>query len=98
MPGIPDASAYAMPTGTSIVVMTRPATMSLRNHEDWYPRSVCNAGIQRVQPVDPSGGRYDQAQGRGMMAIRSCLDFDRFWPANGAGQVTINASTRPDVH
>jgi hypothetical protein len=31
MPGTPDATAYAMPTGTSIVASTNPATMSCRN-------------------------------------------------------------------
>jgi len=48
MPGNPDACAYAMPTGTSIVVMTRPATMSCRSHDESYERSVANPGSQRT--------------------------------------------------
>ena len=51
MPGTPDASAYAMPTGTSMVVMTRPATMSCRSQEGSYRRSVFNPGSQRIQPA-----------------------------------------------
>ena len=40
-----------MPTGTSIVVMTRPATMSCRSQDGWYWRSVRTPGTQRIQPV-----------------------------------------------
>ena len=57
MPGTPDASAYAMPTGTSMVVMTRPATMSCRNQEGSYRRSVFNPGSQRVHPAVSLAGR-----------------------------------------
>jgi hypothetical protein len=32
MPGTPDATAYAMPTGISIAVSTSPATRSRRSH------------------------------------------------------------------
>jgi len=31
MPGTPDATAYAIPTGTNMVVNTRPAAMSCRS-------------------------------------------------------------------
>src|SRR5262245_59422812 len=48
MPGNPDASAYAMPTGTSIVVITRPATMSWRSQEGSYRRRTSSPGTQRV--------------------------------------------------
>ena len=51
MPGTPAASAYAIPTGTSIVVSTRPATTSCRNHATWYSRSVRSPGSHRSQPV-----------------------------------------------
>src|SRR5262245_21704417 len=49
IPGIPDASAYAMPTGTSMVVMTRPATRSFRSQDGWYSRRVTRPGTQRIQ-------------------------------------------------
>src|SRR5215470_9396474 len=51
MPGTPDAWAYAMPTGTSIVVMTRPATRSCRSQRASYWRIVFSPGSQRIQPV-----------------------------------------------
>src|SRR5262245_23447111 len=51
IPGSPDASAYAMPTGTSIVVMTRPATTSRPSQDDSYERSVWSPGNQRVTPA-----------------------------------------------
>src|SRR5215472_9840511 len=51
MPGTPDAWAYAMPTGTSMVVMTRPATRSCRSQRASYWRIVFSPGSQRIQPV-----------------------------------------------
>src|SRR5215471_8254822 len=51
IPGTPEASAYAMPTGTSMVVMTRPATRSYRSQDDSYRRRVFNPGSQCIQPV-----------------------------------------------
>src|SRR6516165_1625473 len=51
MPGTPDAWAYAMPTGTSMVVMTRPATRSCRSQRASYRRIVFSPGNQRIQPV-----------------------------------------------
>ena len=50
MPGTPDASAYAMPTGTSMVVITRPATRSSRSQDGLYSRKAVNPGSQRIQP------------------------------------------------
>ncbi|WP_302848514.1 hypothetical protein [Variovorax sp. OV700] len=40
-----------MPTGTSIVVSTSPATMSCRSQATWYSRSVRSPGSQRLHPV-----------------------------------------------
>src|SRR6187200_759350 len=42
-----------MPTGTSIVVMMSPATMSCRSQDASYVRTVWTAGTQRIQPVWP---------------------------------------------
>src|SRR4029453_11069237 len=53
MPGTPEASAYAMPTGTSIVVMTRPATRSSRSQEAWYSRRTVRPGSQRTSSEPP---------------------------------------------
>src|SRR5579871_6333448 len=49
MPGTPDATAYAIPTGTSIVANTIPATTSCTSHARWYSRSVTTPGSQRIQ-------------------------------------------------
>src|SRR5215471_8418287 len=49
MPGTPEAWAYAMPTGTSMVVITMPATASCLSHDAWYRRSVCSPGTHRSQ-------------------------------------------------
>src|SRR5215831_5031424 len=51
MPGTPEACAYAMPTGTSMVVMTMPATTSCLSQDGSYRRRVSSPGSQRIQPV-----------------------------------------------
>ena len=53
MPGTPDASAYAMPTGTSIVVSTSPATISWRSQARWYDRITRRPGSQRSHEPPP---------------------------------------------
>ena len=53
MPGTPDASAYAMPTGTSIVVSTRPATTSWRNQGHSYDLATRRPGSQRSHDESP---------------------------------------------
>src|SRR5688572_27698266 len=47
-----------MPTGTSMVVSTRPAITSFGSHSARYPRATCSPGIQRAQrPMsDPRAG------------------------------------------
>src|SRR4029453_12740079 len=49
MPGTPDATAYAIPTGTSIVVSTRPAITSFGSQAASYRLSTCNPGSQRFK-------------------------------------------------
>ena len=59
MPGTPDATAYAIPTGTSIVVSTSPAAMSCGNHASWYSRKTCETGQPSRRCAGcrrPSGG------------------------------------------
>src|SRR5262245_60094471 len=54
MPGTPEASAYAMPTGTSIVVMTRPATRSSRSQAALYSRRTVSPGSQPTSSEPPA--------------------------------------------
>src|SRR6516164_8325445 len=49
IPGTPEASAYAMPTGTSMVVITRPASRSCRSQDDLYPAKTANPGSHLLQ-------------------------------------------------
>ena len=42
--GRPASSAYAMPCGTSSVVSTTPATMSLASHSRWYDEIARSPG------------------------------------------------------
>jgi len=49
MPGKPDATAYAIPTGTSIVASTSPATTSCRNHTGLYRLRIRSPGNQFAQ-------------------------------------------------
>src|SRR5678815_344735 len=51
MPGTPEATAYAIPTGTNMVVSTRPAIRSCGSQAASYRLSICNPGNQRFQPV-----------------------------------------------
>src|SRR6185436_12331096 len=53
MPGTPEATAYAIPTGTSIVVSTRPAIRSCGSQAASYRPRICSPGSQRLQPFMP---------------------------------------------
>ena len=48
-----EATAAAIPTGTSIVVSTRPAIRSRGSQPAWYWLRTCNPGSQRFQPFMP---------------------------------------------
>ena len=57
-----------MPTGTSMVVSTSPATMSCGNQATWHSRKVWSPGSQRIQPVWSAtrwGGAMCPGSGRG---------------------------------
>src|SRR5262245_24704742 len=54
IPGTPEASAYAIPTGTSIVVMTRPAMRSSRSQDALYSRRTVRPGSQRTSSEPPA--------------------------------------------
>src|SRR5262245_45500676 len=64
-----------MPTGTSIVVNTRPATTSLGSQLRSYRRSVCSPGSQRVQPdvSDVSGRARRPGSGCGKEGALLCM-------------------------
>src|SRR6478735_10804309 len=69
MPGRPDATAYAMPTGTSIVVRTKPAATSFGSQAAWYRRSTSSPGTHRSQ--------------RSMALLRAGVPFALLQSSNG---------------
>ena len=77
--GTPEATAYAMPTGTSMAVSTMPATRSSRSQSRSYSRSVQTPGSQRLQPETASRDRGSAARaGVRVFSGRDALATSRY--------------------
>src|SRR4029434_9198226 len=69
MPGTPDASAYAIPAGTSIVVNTKPASTSFGSHAVEWWSSIRAPGSQRCQPDGGVATGRARRPGSGCVAL-----------------------------
>src|SRR6476469_145879 len=100
-----------MPTGTSMVVMTKPATRSWRSQDDLYRRSVIKPGSQRIQPVRsvpvascamrPGTGDFSEEDDSGMNARVERRTMRYVTPEHGCGLLPpappLPLETAPDT-